>query len=64
MEKEPLKNSFANIYQHDAFLVFRSLCKLSMKDVPEVALTDPRSHELRSKVRGPAVWVVDTRHEA
>ena len=26
---------FANIYQKDAFLIFRSLCKLSMKPLPE-----------------------------
>ena len=40
---------FANIYQKDAFLIFRSLCKLSMKPLPE-GPPDPRSHELRSKV--------------
>ncbi|KAK8729377.1 hypothetical protein OTU49_008796 [Cherax quadricarinatus] len=34
--------------QKDAFLVFRSLCKLSMKPLPDSP--DPRSHELRSKI--------------
>lgn len=40
---------FAHILQKDAFLVFRSLCKLSMKPLPE-GHPDPKSHELRSKV--------------
>ncbi|CAM1303762.1 ARFGEF1 (predicted) [Pycnogonum litorale] len=40
---------FAHILQKDAFLVFRSLCKLSMKPLPE-GTPDPKSHELRSKV--------------
>ncbi|XP_050031822.1 brefeldin A-inhibited guanine nucleotide-exchange protein 1 isoform X1 [Dermacentor andersoni] len=40
---------FAHVVQKDAFLVFRSLCKLSMKPLPE-GQPDPRSHELRSKV--------------
>ncbi|XP_065669547.1 brefeldin A-inhibited guanine nucleotide-exchange protein 1 isoform X2 [Hydra vulgaris] len=40
---------FAHILQRDTFLVFRSLCKLSMKQLPETPL-DPKSHELRSKV--------------
>ncbi|XP_071512604.1 brefeldin A-inhibited guanine nucleotide-exchange protein 1 isoform X2 [Panulirus ornatus] len=34
--------------QKDAFLVFRSLCKLSMKPLPDSP--DPKSHELRSKI--------------
>ncbi|XP_050735041.1 brefeldin A-inhibited guanine nucleotide-exchange protein 1-like isoform X2 [Eriocheir sinensis] len=34
--------------QKDAFLVFRSLCKLSMKPMPDSP--DPKSHELRSKI--------------
>ena len=37
------------ILQKDAYLVFRSLCKLSMKALPEGA-PDPKSHELRSKI--------------
>ncbi|KAI0232805.1 Brefeldin A-inhibited guanine nucleotide-exchange protein 1 [Lamellibrachia satsuma] len=41
--------AFAHILQKDAFLVFRSLCKLSMKPLPE-GPADPKSHELRSKV--------------
>lgn len=40
---------FTHILQKDAFLVFRALCKLSMKALPE-GHPDPRSHELRSKV--------------
>ncbi|KAK2184722.1 hypothetical protein NP493_255g01035 [Ridgeia piscesae] len=41
--------AFAHILQKDAFLVFRSLCKLSMKPLPD-GPADPKSHELRSKV--------------
>ncbi|XP_071487051.1 brefeldin A-inhibited guanine nucleotide-exchange protein 1-like [Diadema antillarum] len=44
-ETEP----FSHILQKDAFLVFRSLCKLSMKPLPD-GQPDPRSHELRSKI--------------
>ncbi|XP_052852158.1 brefeldin A-inhibited guanine nucleotide-exchange protein 1 [Drosophila gunungcola] len=40
---------FTHILQKDAFLVFRALCKLSMKPLPE-GHPDPKSHELRSKV--------------
>lgn len=40
---------FTHILQKDAFLVFRALCKLSMKPLPDGA-PDPKSHELRSKV--------------
>uniref|UniRef100_W5M5H3 ARF guanine nucleotide exchange factor 2 n=1 Tax=Lepisosteus oculatus TaxID=7918 RepID=W5M5H3_LEPOC len=40
---------FSHILQKDAFLVFRSLCKLSMKPLAD-GPPDPRSHELRSKV--------------
>lgn len=40
---------FSHVLQKDAFLVFRSLCKLSMKPLPE-GHPDPRSHELRSKI--------------
>ena len=40
---------FTHILQKDAFLVFRALCKLSMKPLPEGA-PDPKSHELRSKI--------------
>ncbi|XP_019897421.2 brefeldin A-inhibited guanine nucleotide-exchange protein 1 isoform X2 [Esox lucius] len=40
---------FSHILQKDAFLVFRSLCKLSMKPLSD-GPTDPKSHELRSKV--------------
>ncbi|PIK46914.1 putative brefeldin A-inhibited guanine nucleotide-exchange protein 1-like [Apostichopus japonicus] len=40
---------FSHVLQKDAFLVFRSLCKLSMKPLPD-GPPDPRSHELRSKI--------------
>ncbi|KAJ8919644.1 hypothetical protein NQ315_006170 [Exocentrus adspersus] len=40
---------FTHILQKDAFLVFRSLCKLSMKPLPD-GTPDPKSHELRSKI--------------
>ncbi|XP_077991507.1 brefeldin A-inhibited guanine nucleotide-exchange protein 1-like [Glandiceps talaboti] len=40
---------FSHVLQKDAFLVFRSLCKLSMKPLPD-GPADPKSHELRSKV--------------
>lgn len=40
---------FSHITQKDAFLVFRSLCKLSMKPLSDAPL-DPKSHELRSKI--------------
>ncbi|XP_035208978.1 brefeldin A-inhibited guanine nucleotide-exchange protein 1-like isoform X2 [Stegodyphus dumicola] len=49
MHTEPVQPSFSHILQKDAFLVFRSLCKLSMKPLPE-GQPDPKSHELRSKV--------------
>lgn len=40
---------FTHILQKDAFLVFRALCKLSMKPLPDGAI-DEKSHELRSKI--------------
>lgn len=40
---------FTHVLQKDAFLVFRALCKLSMKPLPE-GTPDPKSHELRSKI--------------
>lgn len=40
---------FTHVLQKDAFLVFRALCKLSMKVLPE-GQPDPKSHELRSKI--------------
>ncbi|XP_028850185.1 brefeldin A-inhibited guanine nucleotide-exchange protein 2 isoform X2 [Denticeps clupeoides] len=54
MDAELMQNShnaarFSHILQKDAFLVFRSLCKLSMKPLGE-GPPDPKSHELRSKV--------------
>lgn len=42
-------DQYRNLLQRDAYLVFRSLCKLSMKPLPE-GPPDPRSHELRSKI--------------
>ena len=44
--KNLTREQFANIMQKDCFLVFRSLCKLSMKPLPE-GYPDPKSHELR-----------------
>ncbi|KAF7488125.1 Brefeldin A-inhibited guanine nucleotide-exchange protein 1 [Sarcoptes scabiei] len=41
--------SFENIHQKDAYLIFRSLCKLSMKPLSENNI-DMKSHELRSKI--------------
>ncbi|XP_028967932.1 brefeldin A-inhibited guanine nucleotide-exchange protein 1 [Galendromus occidentalis] len=46
---------FAHITHKDAFLVFRSLCKLSMKALPHEGAAnsqslDPKSHEMRSKI--------------
>ncbi|XP_015926421.1 brefeldin A-inhibited guanine nucleotide-exchange protein 1 isoform X1 [Parasteatoda tepidariorum] len=46
---ETSQASFSHVLQKDAFLVFRSLCKLSMKPLPE-GQPDPKSHELRSKI--------------
>ncbi|XP_022248093.1 brefeldin A-inhibited guanine nucleotide-exchange protein 1-like isoform X1 [Limulus polyphemus] len=46
---EPVQAKFSHVLQKDAFLVFRSLCKLSMKPLPE-GHPDPKSHELRSKI--------------
>jgi brefeldin A-inhibited guanine nucleotide-exchange protein len=40
---------FTHVLQKDAFLVFRALCKLSMKPLPE-GTPDPKSHEVRSKI--------------
>jgi brefeldin A-inhibited guanine nucleotide-exchange protein len=38
-----------HLLRKDCFLVFRSLCKLSMKPLPD-GPPDPKSHELRSKI--------------
>ncbi|XP_077270871.1 brefeldin A-inhibited guanine nucleotide-exchange protein 2-like [Temnothorax americanus] len=40
---------FTHVLQNDAVLVFRALCKLSMKPLPDGTL-DPILHELRSKI--------------
>ncbi|XP_069739883.1 brefeldin A-inhibited guanine nucleotide-exchange protein 1-like isoform X1 [Narcine bancroftii] len=45
----PVNAKFSHILQKDAFLVFRSLCKLSMKPLSH-GPPDPKSHELRSKI--------------
>ncbi|XP_072897157.1 brefeldin A-inhibited guanine nucleotide-exchange protein 1 isoform X5 [Hemitrygon akajei] len=45
----PSSAKFSHILQKDAFLVFRSLCKLSMKPLSD-GPPDPKSHELRSKI--------------
>ncbi|MFH4975093.1 hypothetical protein AB6A40_001802 [Gnathostoma spinigerum] len=39
--------TFSSVQEKDAFLLFRALCRLSMKPVPDRA--DSNSHELRSK---------------
>ncbi|GAB6029023.1 Brefeldin A-inhibited guanine nucleotide-exchange protein 1 [Chamberlinius hualienensis] len=44
-----LVGKFSDILQKDAFLVFRSLCRLSMKPLPD-GHPDPKSHDLRSKI--------------
>uniref|UniRef100_A0A8C5K947 ADP ribosylation factor guanine nucleotide exchange factor 2 n=1 Tax=Jaculus jaculus TaxID=51337 RepID=A0A8C5K947_JACJA len=49
MQGQHVATRFSHILQKDAFLVFRSLCKLSMKPLGE-GPPDPKSHELRSKV--------------
>uniref|UniRef100_A0A8C5NE94 SEC7 domain-containing protein n=1 Tax=Gouania willdenowi TaxID=441366 RepID=A0A8C5NE94_GOUWI len=48
-DTQPPSAKFSHILQKDAFLVFRSLCKLSMKPLSD-GPPDPKSHELRSKV--------------
>lgn len=45
----PSNLSFSHVTQRDAYLVFRSLCKLSMKPIPD-GNVDPKSHEVRSKI--------------
>ncbi|KAJ8305728.1 hypothetical protein KUTeg_016273 [Tegillarca granosa] len=47
--QEMSAGAFSHILQKDAFLVFRSLCKLSMKPLAD-GPPDPKSHELRSKI--------------
>lgn len=42
------KLEFKSTEEKDAFLIFRALCKLSMKNLPDAP--DPKSHELRSKL--------------
>ncbi|CAD5111922.1 DgyrCDS1182 [Dimorphilus gyrociliatus] len=48
-ESNEAQSIFSHILQKDAFLVFRSLCKLSMKPLSD-GPPDPKSHELRSKI--------------
>eukprot|EP00116_Pleurobrachia_bachei_P004248 sb/3464510/ len=56
-EEEPVKVEepkrkgvkFDSIYMRDAYLVLRTLCKMTMQPLPEGPL-DPRSHEMRSKM--------------
>ncbi|KAI1715915.1 sec7 domain-containing protein [Ditylenchus destructor] len=43
-----LRIEFKTVEEKDAFLIFRALCKLSMKELPKDP--DPTSHELRSKL--------------
>ncbi|XP_073968830.1 ADP ribosylation factor guanine nucleotide exchange factor Sec71 isoform X2 [Rhodnius prolixus] len=48
-DSQKIQAQFSHILQKDAFLVFRALCKLSMKPLPEGNI-DPKCHELRSKI--------------
>lgn len=41
---------FGHVYRRDAYLVFRSICKLALKDLPDRELLDKNSHDLRSKI--------------
>ncbi|KAL3103638.1 hypothetical protein niasHS_000274 [Heterodera schachtii] len=45
---QPSKLEFHSLEEKDAFLIFRALCKLSIKQTPDDQ--DTRSHELRSKL--------------
>lgn len=48
---EDANSRFLHVYRKDAFLVFRSMCKLSMKELPTSKdVIDAKSHELRSKL--------------
>ncbi|XP_029046821.1 brefeldin A-inhibited guanine nucleotide-exchange protein 2 isoform X2 [Osmia bicornis bicornis] len=44
-----VRAKFTHVLQKDAFLVFRALCKLSMKPLSD-GIPDPKSHSLRSKI--------------
>ncbi|XP_024084043.1 brefeldin A-inhibited guanine nucleotide-exchange protein 1 isoform X3 [Cimex lectularius] len=48
-DNNKIQAHFTHILQKDAFLVFRTLCKLSMKPLPD-GMIDPKCHELRSKI--------------
>eukprot|EP00127_Corallochytrium_limacisporum_P003541 Clim_evm24s150 gene=Clim_evmTU24s150 len=41
--------AFSEVLQRDAYLVFRSLCKMSMKSIGSIQQSDRRSQEIRSK---------------
>eukprot|EP00049_Salpingoeca_infusionum_P023789 m.13862 g.13862 ORF g.13862 m.13862 type:complete len:1705 (+) comp6055_c0_seq1:251-5365(+) len=41
--------TYGHVYRKDAYLVFRSMCKLSMKDLSDKE-ADSKSHELKSKL--------------
>lgn len=41
---------FGHVFRKDAYLVFRSMCKLSMPDLANKDAVDSKSHELRSKI--------------
>jgi brefeldin A-inhibited guanine nucleotide-exchange protein len=47
---EDVNSRFLHVYRKDAFLVFRSMCKLSMAVLPNKEVIDSKSHELRSKL--------------
>jgi hypothetical protein len=41
---------FGHVARKDAYLVFRSICKLALKDLPDRDVIDKTSHDLRSKI--------------
>lgn len=50
-EKSSLNEvSLEELHIKDAFLVFRALCKLSMKSIPADSTNDLKSHSMRSKL--------------
>ncbi len=49
MSRSSGSGSFTSVQQMDAYLVFRSLCRLAMKTLPE-GVPNAQSHELRSKL--------------
>eukprot|EP00047_Mylnosiga_fluctuans_P017396 m.61060 g.61060 ORF g.61060 m.61060 type:complete len:1686 (-) comp7058_c0_seq3:111-5168(-) len=44
------EEKFGHVHRKDAYLVFRSICKLALKDLSDRESLDKASHELRSKI--------------